>query len=146
MPGRPGSGGPVPKRSDQRRRRNVPAVPVDKAPSGIAAPESAPPADERWLPETTELYESFARSGQAAFYEPSDWQLLRFGCRLVDGLYRSGKPSGQMVVAVLGLFSSLLATEGDRRRLRLELTRETPAEPASVAILAKYRSAASGAE
>ena len=72
MPGVRGAGGPVPKRSDQRRRRNVPTKAVTRAAAG-AALAVAPEADEGWHPVARRWFESLAASGQAVFYEASDW-------------------------------------------------------------------------
>ncbi len=67
-----GNRGPVPKRSDQRRRTNEPVRPIDHVESGSTSP-SGPPADETWHPVAFAWYESLAKSGQSTFYEPSDW-------------------------------------------------------------------------
>src|SRR5437764_925919 len=47
MPGKPGSGGPIPKREAQRRRANKPEVPVTHA--AVVAPAAVvPDADALW--------------------------------------------------------------------------------------------------
>lgn len=159
MPGVPGAGGPVPKRSDQRRRRNKPAVPVDSTSGGPVV--DAPKANSKWHPVAKRWYESLAQSGQAVFYEPSDWATAYL---IAESLSRDLKPQpigvdddgapvlesiplkGTSLSAYLKAFTVLLTTEGDRRRLRLELSRgdEGPAEGSPVALLDEFRDARSG--
>lgn len=94
-----------------------------------------------------DLFVSLNGSGQREFYEASDWQMARIGCELLSRELGKGRPSAQMIASVLSLFSSLLLTEGDRRRLRLELERSKPVdddEDASVTALDGYRARFSG--
>lgn len=154
MPGVPGSGGPIPKRSDQRRRRNQPEVPIDSAP---AAPRAEPPAaDDEWHPMARAWFESLAASGQSVFYEPSDWatavlvaeSMSRDLSEQVVGVTEKGDIlkakiplKGASLAAYLKAMTVLLVTEGDRRRARLELERQRDAEQSdpAVALLDEYR-------
>lgn len=142
MPGVPGAGGPVPKRSEQRRRRNKApeGAAVTTAPAGVTA--SAPESEDAWHPRAKEWFDSLAQSGQSAFYEASDWAMARFAADLMTSLLSADKPSAQMVASLLQLTTALMCTEGDRRRLRLELARGVQVdedEVASVAALDDYR-------
>jgi len=134
------SPGPVPKRTDQRRRRNK-TDPITKVTSRPTSQPREP--DENWHPVAIQTFNSFSESGQSQFYEPSDWAMLHYGCELMSRGLLADRINGQLVTAVLSIFTDLLATEGSRRRARVELEREAPAEPASVALMEKYRSAAS---
>lgn len=156
-----GERGPVPKRSDQRRRTNKPAKPVTKAPSKRAAKGSAPKTsathrpDPKWHPVAKRWFSSLARSGQSAFYEPSDWAAAFVIAEsisrelhpqpVVDGdgnvTMVSFPPKGASLAAWLKGMSSLLVTEGDRRRASLELQRPGAGEEASadVSELDEYR-------
>ncbi|WP_172121380.1 hypothetical protein [Actinomyces faecalis] len=122
-----GTRGPVPKRSDERHRRNQPSQEVVRAPG---APEvTVPDADPEWHPIAQRLWEGLRQSGQARFYEPSDWALAY---SLMEDLsrYKSGaKRSGQMLAAIMSGLSDLLVTEGDRRRVGIELSRPEAGEP-----------------
>lgn len=141
MPGKPGSGGPVPKPSSQRRRRNKPEVSIDTVPAGAPISGDAPEPDPEWHPIALEWFESLGKSGQASFYEASDWAMARLGAEMMSNLCSSGKPSAQMLASLLAICSSLLSTEGDRRRLRLELARGPQIdadEQSSVANFADY--------
>lgn len=138
--------GPVPKRSDQRRRRNKPEVEITTAPG--AAVVEVPPADPDWHPIAARWYESLAKSGQSRFYEPSDWAQARYVAEAMSRSLAGAKMSGQLFAAVVSASTSLLVTEGDRRRLRLELERgnaeAAAARDAKVTALDAYRRAAGG--
>lgn len=120
-----GSRGPVPKRSDQRVRRNkdsavetIPAIgPVEVPDLGI--PDAHPLI--------ADFYESLKDSAQTQFYEPSDWQFARFTMHFANQLVKSRKPSSQMLAAVNAALTELLVSEGARRRVRLEVEREQSA-------------------
>lgn len=139
--------GPVPKKDAERRRRNktsetgggsaIPAeiVNVDDYLSGeVVIPE----VDEGWHPLVKDLYESVTRSGQHLWMEPSDWAVLKLTCESLSrdlepqfvGMTEDGEVirdeiplKGASLNAYTKVFSSLMLTEGDRRRLRLELER-----------------------
>ena len=121
--------GPVPKRSDQRRRRNKPDGPdLIKAPAG-AHPE-IPPADEDWHPIAARWYASLAESGQSQFYEPSDWAMAVLLAEAMSRNLKSGRFSAQLLQTVLSGMTDLLTSEGARRRALIELERETAGEDA----------------
>lgn len=156
MPGVPGSGGPPPKRSDQRRRRNKPDTPVTAAAG--AARVTVPAADKEWHPVARRWYLSLRQSGQSAFYQPSDWATAYL---IAEAMSRelnpqpmvvgrgdeasvemvSLPPKGASLAAWLKAMTTLMVTEGDRRRLRLELSRPEEGEEADadVSELDEYR-------
>jgi hypothetical protein len=115
--------GPAPKRSDQRRRRNKTEGPELR--KGKAQPfVEAPPADPEWDPRATEWYNSLALSGQSVFYEPTDWATAHIGAALLSDIYRSGFARAADIKAWVDINGELLATEGARRRARVELVRD----------------------
>lgn len=139
MSGVPGRGGPVPKRSDQRHghRAKADAEGIDRAPG--AEHVGVPAADGAWHSIARLWYESLALSGQAFFYEPSDWATAFL---IAESISRDLKPQfvgiseatgepiietipmrGASLAAYLKAMTALLVTEGDRRRARLELER-----------------------
>lgn len=198
------SRGPIPKRSDKRRRRNKPTSEIVKAPSGndngtgkmpcefcskmcspgggmashvraahpdgeVTVPatdeldiDGRDPADAAWHPVAVRWYDSLTSSGQRVFYEPSDWALAFLLAesisrelqpqpvhdadgKLVDEVVRP--PKGASLAAWLKGMSSLLVTEGDRRRMQIELQRTQPAgeeEGGSVSSIAAWRSRVDG--
>ncbi|MCK2144897.1 hypothetical protein MWG58_29070 [Streptomyces sp. WAC00276] len=143
-----GAHGPIPKRSEERRRRNKSDGPdLAKAPSGPPADvPDLPDPDPLWHPIATDWYLSLQESGQAAFYQPSDWAMARYAAELMSrGLAADKPPNGQYVAALNSVMASLLTTEGDRRRARIELERKkTGPTLAPVKPLDAYRDLASG--
>ncbi|MBB1253181.1 hypothetical protein H3146_07325 [Streptomyces sp. OF3] len=144
-----GKHGPIPKRSSERRRRNKDDGPeLATAPSG--PPEDLPELpepDPMWHPIATDWYLSLRESGQAAFYQPSDWAVARYAAELMSrGLSSDRPPNGQYVAALNSVMTSLLTTEGDRRRARIELERRSPRQepPAGVTAIADYRASIGG--
>jgi hypothetical protein len=95
-----------------------------------------------------DLYQSLRDSGQAVYFEPSDWARARLMCLMLDRLLRSGSTRGAATLyqALQVDMSALMMAESDRRRLRVEIERGpvyTDAEDAHVAQMAAYRKAAS---
>lgn len=114
--------GPPPKRSSQRRRVNKPVIPVTVADGAVEV--VVPVADEGWHPVARGWFESLAGSGQSAFYEPSDWAVAVLVAESMSReLWGDGPVSGAALMAWLRAMTALMVTEGDRRRLRLELER-----------------------
>ena len=114
--------GPVPNRSDQRVRRNTPDTPIDKI--SAIGPVSIPDLDiPNAHPMVIDLYESMKTSAQSKFYEDSDWAYARVTFHFVNKLMKSSKPSAMMLSSVNSMLTSLLLTEGDRRRVRIEVER-----------------------
>ncbi|NUP43487.1 MAG: hypothetical protein HOY76_42315 [Streptomyces sp.] len=135
--------GPVPKRSTERRRRNKPeGAEVTTVPAAKQDVE-CPPADESWHQIARDWYDSLARSGQAVFYEPSDWATARYVAEAMSRGLQQSRFSAQLFAAVSSAMTELLTTEGARRRARLEIERGTKDEgkPADVTALDDYRAA-----
>lgn len=159
MPGVKGSGGPVPKRADQRHGHRS----KDEAkPEQVVDPYeiTIPAPGESWHPVARLWFESLERSGQSVFYTNSDWGIAYV---LAESISREmnpqpiavGKgehahvemvelpPKGASLSAWLKGMAALLVTEGDRRRLRLELERASDSaerrEPAGVTDLRSWK-------
>jgi hypothetical protein len=113
--------GPVPKRSTQRRRVNKPEVAVVTATAGARPVQ--PPTVEGWHPMAAAWYESLGRSGQCRFYEASDWAQAVIAAEIVSRLLHAGRVSAPLLAAWLSMSTGLLTSEGDRRRMRIELER-----------------------
>jgi hypothetical protein len=131
--------GPLPKRSEERTRRNRPenegSVPLSK---GERVPYKIPPVDSAWHPRAKQWYRSLSRSGMREYYELSDYETARILCDALTEYYK--RPTAMMLIAVLQNMTSLGTTEGERRRMRIEL--EDPKEletPASVRAISDYR-------
>lgn len=129
--------GPIPKRDEERIRRNIPDNQIDKI-SAIGAVEIPELGDVSHLGEThpliTEMYESIKQSASVKYYEPTDWQFARLTLHTLNAelIYarNNGRPVGAMKLSAINqMLSALLLTEGDRRRARIEIER-APAESA----------------
>jgi hypothetical protein len=135
-----GTRGPIPKRDDQRRRQNVPVGgPAEK---GEHVPCDPPKANPKWHPVAKRWYLSLAQSGQSWWYQASDWataellaeemsrclrpQYVGYNEVTGDAIY-ADRPLGNSLAAILKGAGVLMATEGDRRRLRIELERKDTA-------------------
>lgn len=144
--------GPVPNRSNDlarpRERKGKEIVPVTK---GEARPVKIPRADSTWHPIAKMLWDGLKTSGQADFYQNSDWA---FAYSLCEDLSIYKKPlinrdgeeyhkrSGQMLQTIYSAMERLLITEGDRRRVRIELHEPVEDGPsASDEAVAEYRRA-----
>lgn len=138
-----GTRGPAPKRDAERRRTNerppTTHVEVDET---VMKPVTIPTPDENWHPTARLLWDSFLESGQRHLLEPSDWALLYVGCEDLSrefkprkinlGLDGRGEPilveanlpmPGGKLSSLVKLMGNLLATEGDRRRMQVEIDR-----------------------
>ncbi|WP_458452870.1 phage terminase small subunit [Mycobacteroides abscessus] len=147
----------MPKREDQRVRRNEQEIPTEK----VVALGKVPVPDlglENPHPFVVEFYESIRQSAQSNYYEPSDWQFARLTMYALNeelnAVYQSGdnkgkkKPLGVMKLQVLNqMMSTLLLTEGDRRRVRMEIERNPgpTAEGGKVLTMADHFKQALGA-
>lgn len=137
--------GPVPKRSDQLRDTTQVGRADRVDVSDLGEEVGRPLPSESWHTAARQLWDSLEQSGQSRFYEPSDWAMAYV---LMDDLthyLRSRSRPGVKLSAILSGLGSLLVTEGDRRRVRLELERkptDDQLEDPKVAIMEKYRKAA----
>lgn len=132
-----GTRGPVPKRSDERIRRNKEDVPIEKvtAIGTVGIPELG---IEDPHPFIADFYKSLQDSAQSRYYEPSDWQYARWLCMAMDDYITGKKPSAVMFQSINAALSDLLITEGERRRVRLEIERGQTDEPGTVTEIADY--------
>lgn len=148
-----GATGPAPKRDAERRRRNAKTVPTTTVQIDdlIREPVEIPAVDESWHEIAKHWYESLARSGQSVFYEPSDWATAVV---LAEALHRELSPQpfvvgqgefatvemhtlpikGSSLTALLKGMTALMVTEGDRRRLSIELERKRATDEATAAL------------
>lgn len=137
--------GPIPKKDAERRRRNktggnsaIPAevVNVDEL---LVGEVEVPQPDENWHSIARQIYDSVLSSGQVIWMEPSDWSVLYLLCESISrdlnpqvvGITEGGDVvketiplKGASLSSYLKAFAALMMTEGDRRRLRIELERK----------------------
>ena len=116
-----GMRGPVPKRSEDRVRRNKDTLATTKAAG--AKKVSIPRCDSSWHPIAKRWYNSLKRSGQSASYEPSDWAYACLLAYELTVLLEEPKVRAAALQTIMAGMNDLLTTEGARRRMRLELER-----------------------
>lgn len=143
MPGR------IPDREENlarpRERKGSDQMSVTK---GTLRPVTVPPPDPEWGHAALMLYSSLLSSGMADFYQDSDWAYAwvviseldayrkpapmrekgsdgKYRDVVIDGevqYYPTHKISGQMFQSLMSAMGVLGLTEGDRRRMRIELS------------------------
>ncbi len=134
--------GPVPKRSEDRRRVNKPesqgAAETTTAEAGDRPAELGFEAH----PIVQELWDVLGESAEAKFYSAADWQRVRMELFYASYTLGSDKISSMAWAAVQSGLSELLISPADKRRAGIELKpKETdPDEEAAVVQLAAYQS------
>lgn len=145
-----GTRGPVPKRTEERRRRNAPEGPsstydgleveADIDPDSDEAKRARglpiPEADENWHDIAKMAYESLQYSRQSVYMEASDWAQAYLLCESISrdlgeqvvGVTEDGTVvkdeiplKGASLAAYLKGFGELGMSEGARRRMNMEL-------------------------
>lgn len=114
--------GPVPKRSEDRIRRNKPEYEITKIEAEGTVDQPDLGFDDPH-PITVELWESMAQSAQSEYYEPTDWAYAKFVLHHADQLLKNSRPSAQMFQGITSSFGDLLMSEGARRRVAMEIER-----------------------
>lgn len=125
--------GPVPKRSEQRIRRNK--TNTDKV--TVEGKVDVPEPEDYWHPIARDWFVSLQQSGQSKYYEASDWQTARYLAEAIHRNLDASRFSAQLFASIQTAMNQLLVTEGARRRLRMEIDRvdaEAEADKAEEAI------------
>lgn len=125
--------GPAPKRDAERTRRADPASGVAR--HGEMRPVKIPPVDQGWHKRAKELYKSLKTSGQADYFQDSDWAYARILCDYLTRWYEM--PRAMDGANIEQMMSKLGMTEGARRqtlRIELDLPEEEKPDAQLVAI------------
>jgi hypothetical protein len=110
--------GPAPKRDAERTRTADPKSGVAR--HGELRATKIPPADQKWHKRAREFYNSLKTSGQADYFQDSDWAYARILCDYLTQWYE--RPRAMDGANIEAMMSKLGATEGARRQiLRIEL-------------------------
>lgn len=137
-----GHSGPPPNPHARRRnKRPVQTITIDFEKMSTDTVE-VPAPDEDWAEPAYDLYISLTESFVARIYEPSDWMTAWMLCndysrelkprKVQVGVDGAGDPilvemelpmPGAKMTALLKGLSALIATEGDRRRLEIQVKR-----------------------
>ncbi|QGH78007.1 terminase small subunit [Mycobacterium phage LoneWolf] len=132
-----GTRGPIGKRDEERVRRNTPDSPTETVTvhGAVQIPELGDISfNGETHPLITDMYDSIKASAAVKYYEPTDWQFARLALFTLNQelifARDNGKPVGAMkLTAINQMLSALLLTEGDRRRVRLEIERNPGDSP-----------------
>ena len=135
--------GPVPKRSTERLGHRT-----DKAdPRRVEMKEDIrpPKPDPTWHPIARYFYDSLKRSAMSQFYDVSDWataftlcetisrdlkpQVIAYDDRLHKVIRVKRPVKGSSLAGYARFFALLGVTEGDRRRLNVEISRYSAEKP-----------------
>jgi hypothetical protein len=128
--------GPIPKRDEERIRRHENVVPLTTVPmvGTVQVPELMVQAPHELV---VSLWDSLAESGQAKYYEPSDWAYAQLTMHIIDGMLKSSRGISSLILSEVNkMMSNLLVTEGDRRRVRMEVARQDAKEASAKVIQA----------
>lgn len=159
-----GARGQVPKRPEERRRRNKDEG--AKIEGAATANVKRPAVRRDWHPIAKAWYKSLSDSGQSEFYEPSDWAMAQIVAESIsrdleeqviavpektgEPVYAKVPMKGASLSAYLKAMTALMVSEGDRRRAGIALKRggddagAKSKEEAKVFAMEKYRKAANG--
>lgn len=133
--------GPIGKRPEDRQGHRTKAeLKTDKAPA--AERVIVPDPDPDWHPIARMYWDSFSASGQVEFWESSDWVAAFDVMEEISRYKDAGRRSSQMRAAIDSILARLAVTDGDRRRLKIELTRDQGGEETpggEVAVMDDYR-------
>jgi hypothetical protein len=135
-----GERGPVPKRSNQRLGHRSKAEKADVTHVAVDDEVRGPDLPAEHSETAVRFWEALRRSGQARFFQPSDWAAAELAVLAIDSFVQ--RPSAVMLASINSIMSNLLTTEGDRRRVRVELERTGEGGDADgdvVSELAEYR-------
>lgn len=137
-----GTRGPVPKRSDQRRRRNIPTGPPVEQVGGAAI--EVPPLGIPVSDVVAEWYAALADGPEARYYTPAMWQRARIVAQMLDGVLTSSRPSAQMYTALQQDMKALLVDAGELRRLGIEVQADEAAGDVDTSNVVDWSKYASG--
>lgn len=135
--------GPVPDRSDKRRRANKPES------QGAAETESAEAGDRPEAlgfeahPLIQSLWDVLGTSAEAKFYSAADWERVRLELLFGSTILMSGKIGAMAWATFQSALSELLISPADKRRAGIELKPKTADldEEAAVVQIAHYQAA-----
>lgn len=136
--------GPIPERSENRRRRNKPEIP-ETTPKNTDHKVDWGKPDPEWHPLMVEAYEALQVSPQSEYATQADVAQARITLTVWSlQLSRSGGPTAQALGALFSSLDSLMMSEGARRRLRIEVAKQDRADKAPVLDIVERRRRAAG--
>lgn len=131
--------GPIPKRSDEGHPKTIAKknrAGIDHVDALKASDVAVPDPDPDWHSIARMLWDATKESAFTRFYEPSDWAVLYFTCENLSHFCNSERRSPTAMAAINQMLTSLLLTEGDRRRVQIEIQRATEEQLESAGVTA----------
>lgn len=120
-----GARGPMPKRSEARTRRNKTSEDGIALKKGVALEYVPKDADPEWDGAVADLYEGLFQSGMAAYYQQSDADYAWLICdEFAEYRAPGSRKSAVMFAGLINALAGLGVTEGERRRIHIELDPE----------------------
>ena len=89
-----------------------------------AEPVEAPEPNPAWHGYALGWYRSLTLSPVAKFYTATDWMTAIIGAEILDTCLKDGFLNAAVIKQFNDISMRLLTTEGDRRKLRIELYRQ----------------------
>lgn len=123
----------IEQKVDHRERdRAGGSLAVARAPGAQVV--KVPRVSPKWEPLAKDWFRSLKESGQAQFFQPSDWQAARLVAEQMSMLVADSKESGYPIKAsafeaLWASMGDLLTTEGSRRKVHVELQRAQVDDP-----------------
>lgn len=112
--------GPTPKRSAERRRRNItPGSTTVIREGNVHVPKLSAHTHaiaKGW-------YASLKTSGQSDFFEPSDWAAAILVAEMITRLLEEEETTASLFAGIWSAMGDLLTTESARRKMRMEVER-----------------------
>lgn len=141
-----GTRGPVPNRTGNHSRERD-AKRRGTVDQGMACVPNVPEINPDWCNVCQMFWNAALNSGQAHYYQETDWVYLYSLLEDLDaakstytGENAGRRPPAQLLATIYTAMSNLLLTEGDRRRLKLELNFESEQEEdAAVVAIDMYK-------
>lgn len=115
-----GTRGPMPHRSEEvkgHHRRNA----ESKVSKGVAKKVTKPRADSDWCHFARYVYDAFGKSGISEYAQNTDWAMAWLLAENVNHYLKDNRRSSMAMSEIRQMMSALSYTEGDRRRIGIEL-------------------------
>ena len=105
-------------------------------------PVEIPETPEHWHEIAKMVFNSIKSSGQREFFQQTDWAIAYMTCDEIHRYRQSDSPKAFHLQQIYAALGSLLMTEADRRKVRIELQKpEVPTEPVHISVVRSAKEA-----
>lgn len=116
-----GTRGPQSKRSNERTRRNKTGEDGIALKKGVAQEYAWEEPGEDWDDAVKRMYLSLSQTGMSAYFQQSDVDYAWLICDEFSEYRKSPRKSAVMFAGLISSLNGLGITEGERRRMHIEL-------------------------